>query len=306
MKTATSFRSRVLPLAIAILPALMQADTINGTTAGTTVAGVGPDDLNTASTVNITYQTFCPWIVNGVTAYPGSNFVFAGFGVASGFKDVSASDFTISDYTPWVVNNNATTNNITDPAGVNRNRGVTNQDAGGADIVISYTPKNKNDPTDINFVQAFIQNTNNAGFTKGKIDSGPGSPYYNSGAVSGTGTTGRTGTIPLVTTSTTPAWLVDIPYRCESFSPTGNPFGNGAKSDCSGGVDDSLLSQVQYFQTFLEANEQIDGKTYQVLFGGVQWGYSYSNVDVPEPSVVLLTGSGLLGLGILRRRRRRS
>jgi hypothetical protein len=285
-------------IAIGIAPFTMWGALIGGTTAGKTVVGGGPDDVDTSTTINVTYQSYCPWIVAGAAAFPAFNFVFAGQGVASNIPNIDPGDFSIGQYNPWVVNNNGTTNNITGPDGGNYNRGVTNQDAGGANIVISYTPLNAGDPTNVNFVQAFVQNTNGAGFTSGTIDRGSSpTPYYNGTGISGTGTTERVGTIPLTTNSTTAAWLVDIPYRCEN--------GNDTAGDCTGGADDTLLSQVQYFQSFIEQDKVISGTNYQVLYGGVQWGYSLTMVEAPEPSSMLLAGLGLLAAGLCRRRVRR-
>jgi hypothetical protein len=165
---------------------------------------------------------------------------------------------------------------------------VTDQDAGGADIVISYTPLNNGDPTSVNFLQAFIQDTNGTGFNTGTIDNdASASPYYNSVFISGTGKTDQTGTVPLATNKTTAAWLVDIPFRCEN-----GPVNPGGTAGCLGGTDDTIISQVQTFQTLIESDQVCSadacgdnkGKTYQVLYGGVQWGYTYTNADVPEPS----------------------
>jgi hypothetical protein len=298
MKKHDLLRFGALALAIGVAPFTMWGSLIQGTTAGKTVKGAGIDDFDTATTFDITYQTSCPWIVTGAGRFPAYNFVFAGQGVASDIKNIDPGDFTISQYNPWVVDNNRTTNNITSPEdpipgrnNTNINRNVTGQDAGGANIVVSYTPLNRGDPTNVNFVQAFIQNTNGAGFTTGVMDSGA-TPYYNGDATSGTGTRRRTGTIPLVTDSTTAAWLVDIPYRCE----------NGAIVRCIGGADDTLLSQVQYFQTFIEEDRTIKGTKYNVLFGGVQWGYSFTAVETPEPSSILLVGF-VLAAGLLSYRR---
>ena len=287
-------------LAIGIAPLTMWGAMIQGTTAGKTVSGVGEDDIDTATTINVTYQTFCPWIVDGTGRFPSYNFVFAGQGVASNIPNIDPGDFTIGQYNPWVVNNNLDANNVetpdtSSPANRDVNRNIAGQDAGGANILISYTPLNAGDPTNVNFVQAFIQNTNGAGFTKGVIDSGRTSPYYNVGSPSGTGTTRRRNTSPLVTNSTTAAWMVDIPYRCEV----------GALARCIGGKDDTLLSQVQYFQTFVEMDKVINGTKYNVLYGGVQWGYSYTAVETPEPSSMLLLGSALAAAALLSYRRRR-
>jgi len=297
MKNDYLLRLGAITLATGLAPLTMLGAMIQGMTAGKTVSGVGQDDVDTATTINISYQTFCPWIVSGAGRFPGYNFVFAGQGVASNIANIDPGDFTISQYNPWVIDNNSTTNNITtpDPSAGNSivDRNVTGQDAGGADILISYTPLNAGDPTNVNFVQAFIQNTNGAGFTAGVMDSGR-TPYYNGDSVSGTGTTRRRRTSPLVTNSTTAAWMADIPYRCEA----------GAVARCIGGADDTLLSQVQYFQTFIEMDKVINGTNYNVLYGGVQWGYSYTAVETPEPSSMLLIGSILAAAGLRKYFRR--
>src|SRR5258705_4639840 len=118
--------------------------------------------------------------------------------------------------------------------------------------------------------------------------------------------------------------MVDIPYKCEAFIPTAE--GNvppGSKADCSGGPappnDEILTSDVLTFQTFIEStqtiyyNASLDepygltdnggvAQTWDVLYGGVQWGFSYSNSDpqappsVPEPSSLLLIGGALIAM----------
>jgi hypothetical protein len=72
------------------------------------------------------------------------------------------------------VNNNATTNFITGPDGGNYNRGVTNQDAGGADIVISYTPERRRPHQRIG--PGVHRGVNGGAFSSGKLYSSA-SPY---------------------------------------------------------------------------------------------------------------------------------
>jgi PEP-CTERM motif len=91
----------------------------------------------------------------------------------------------------------------------------------------------------------------------------------------------------------------DVPYDCE------NGQAGVSNADCTGGVDDSLTSQTLFFQSFIEQDKVISGTNYQVLYGGVQWGYSLTMVEAPEPSSMLLAGLGLLAAGLCRRRVRR-
>ena len=51
--------------------------------------------------------------------FPTTNFAFAGYGVASNIANIDPSDFTISQYIPWVINNNNTTNFVTGPNRMN-------------------------------------------------------------------------------------------------------------------------------------------------------------------------------------------
>ena len=287
-------------LLISFMPLMVCGGTIKGTVNGSTATATGNYDVTTpetltSTTIDISYFTSCYFITNGIAGkFDSYHFVFAGQGAASEIPNIDASDFTISQYKPWVVNNNATNNFVSGPDVVGTNlvkhyRGFTNQDVGGADIVISYTPQNPSDPTNVNFLQAYIESTNGSGFTSGTIDNGgSGGPYYNEGGVSGTGTTNQSGTIPLVSSADTPAWIVDIPYTPEwGFGPVP--------------VDEAINSQTVTFQTFISGQKDIGGTIYNVLYGGVQWGYTFTTVDVPEPTMLVLLGVG--GLAMLRRRR---
>jgi hypothetical protein len=280
------------------------AGPINGTITGNTVSGVFGDDTVTASTINIQFFSQCPFIDNGVmaAAYAGYNFIYAGQGDAAGIAQIDPSDFTVSGYTPWV----GTSTNVTVPGNLagtgtsTASRPVTNAEAGGNNIVISYTPK-AGDPTSINFVQAYIESENGQPFSSGTIDAGGTTPFYNGTGITGTGTQrlppADPNRIPLVTSAAPGAvagWMVDIPYTCES--------GLASAADCSGGTDDRTTSATVTFQTFISSQQVLNGTTYQVLYGGIQWGYTFSTVDTPEPASLFLMGLAIAGIFGYRRR----
>jgi hypothetical protein len=329
----------VVVAVILISPLTIQADSIKGTTAGDTKSGLGVDDMNTVTSMNVTFQTFCSWLLYGMQSqFPNVNVTFAGNGSNIGnlFTAISASDFTISQYAPWVVNNWVATdadgkvtggmNYVSSPAAVDGNnlpfaRGVQGQDAGGVDIVISYNPQAASDPTKVNFIQSFVTNFNNTNPSyltgTGGIDNlGSATPFYNTLGFAGSGTTFDG--ITLTASANSAAWLADIPYTCESVIPTPQLTIPLAQANCTGGKDDSLLSAAEVFQTFVESTQSVcynsnlsdayylpvnnncaQGGTQQswdVLYGGVQWGFTYTNTDVPETNSVLLLGVGFLGL----------
>ncbi len=160
----------------------------------------------TATTIPLHYFTYCSFIANGMAAqFPTTNVAFAGVGgsAAASIPNIAASDFTVSQYLPWAVNNNVVSKAVTGPNDVSYSwqslglpRGFaapgTNLDAGGAEILLSYTPQsNGTDPTNVNFIQGFIRSTNGGATSSGTIDSGRASPFYNADSISGTGTTAQ-------------------------------------------------------------------------------------------------------------------
>jgi len=280
-----------LALAIATTPTLLWAQ-LRGNTGGSTVSGFGIDDVNTSTTINASYldpstsPVLDPFtgttILNQLTRFPGT-YVFAGTGDAINVPAIPSSDFNLVVYHPWVVNNNPVQNEIIGPDGGNWNRGVYNQDAGGADFLLQYTPTLPTDPTKINFIQGFSFKQTVAGqnLHGAKLDNNgsTSSPFYN-GNFRGTfvnNTNDRSS--PLIIPQGGSAYLLDIPFKCE----------NGGGTNCANGNsnEEYLTFHSQIFQTWVEASTPIPGHGIEnVLYGGFQWGYTYTNSDTPGLYIV--------------------
>src|SRR5439155_14091786 len=82
------------------------------------------------------------------------------------------SDLTVSDYYAWVV----TSPNMVN--GFALSGGIANQDVGGADFGLTYTPTAAGSPSNIFFIQAYIANRNGV-LQGGTLDNGGGgTPWY--------------------------------------------------------------------------------------------------------------------------------
>jgi hypothetical protein len=269
-------RRRLPPLAVLLLPFLAHGSPIR-----TAYLPAGDDDnISTISPFpKPSPQTYCDWILQGLasrgfTPANGYYFTFAGSGNAADIPNIPASDLDAVVYRPWVVTNVG----FKDLGGSYQQRPVVNQEAGGADFELKYTPRpNTTDPTSVNWVQAYVQNVNNAGFSTGQLDipKRGKSPYYNAAGAAGT-------------LKDNVAWMADIPYTCED---------NGGPG-CVGGIDEARTSEEVNFQTFIAGKDPVmlkdpngELKPYIVLYGGVQWGYAYSSIDTaPEPALGILAG----------------
>jgi hypothetical protein len=294
---------RVASLASVTLAGALLSGTAGATTMAPTAQGWGQDDWNISTIFPNSYQTYCSWVLNGLstagfTPANGWNFAFAGFGPAAAIPNIPASDFTIDYYKAWVVTHDPIPGNVTSGNRASGTDAIKNQDAGGADFVLTYAPRpNTSDPAAVHFIQAFVETQTGANpikNTTGKLDAPPNSPtpYYDLFSTGGA-----------IGTST---WMRDIPYACES----GRAFARiGCDPDPA--RDEFILSRSDTFQTFVVSANTVDlsasgGSPYtHILYGGEQWGYTYTNSDTaPEPSFGLLMGGVLLAFICVKRRKR--
>ena len=60
--------------------------------------------------------------------------------------------------------------------------------------------------------------------------------------------------------------------------------------DIAGLADDKgdTFTYTATYQAFIESNQMINNKMYDVLYGGVQWGFTVRSTAVPEPATLTL------------------
>ena len=295
----------ILLAGVSIASALSEASAaptgiVTGDTAGATVSApalakhpLSRDDRDVTKSDNIVELSSSFIVTDAAKAFPTYDFVFAGLGpIGEHFSDLADNSIEISAYTPWVVNSP----NLVSNGGTTYNRGVTNQDAGGLNILIDYIPIGT-DPTSVNFLQAYeIKSPSlNGGKPIIAMDNGTAGavPYYNATGASGTDSNDTNG-VPL-DASNVEAWMLDTPYVCESgFSGTGT----GCPATTAAN-DETITSYDDTFDTFIEADQTYKGKTYQVLYGGFRWGFTFTATDVPESSTWAMFLLGFAGLGLV-------
>jgi hypothetical protein len=283
-----------------------QADPIQGVTKGKSVS-IDPvnkhprtrDDRDVTSTIDIKFLAGSELITEAAKPFKDYNFVFAGDKSTAGknFTPIDPSDFNVSAYTPWV----GTSPDLTSPGGAVYNRDVEDQDAGGANILFTYTPSG-GAPLFVNFLQAYSLTINKAAPLVAMDNGSAGEvPYYNVTGASGTDHNDVT-TVPL--DADLGDWMLDTPYVCESGPALG---GEGCLATTKKN-DETITSYVDTFDVFLEGDETFGGKDYNVLFGGFEWGFTFTATDAPELSIWAMLALGFAGLavfGYVRRARGR-
>jgi len=282
-------------------------------TASPTAIGWGFDDTNISTLIAASYLTSTPtWMGNALpnssTGAGGAGWDYANPGdyvfTFAGNTTVARSTLKDFNYSAWVVNND----------GYNLPNGnaastynFANADVGGANYTLNYVP-GAGDPGgagnaiplgNVHFFQ-IVQATSNFGndltdqvtstVTQYFIDNGGSltTPFYDPGGTSGTANAG------------TQKWLDDSPFRCENQSTPANCNADGASI---------LLSISWQADTFIAVDMGAinDTQHYVQLYGGVNWGFNYSNNDLPEPSefAAVAMALGLLA-GVVRRNRSRA
>ena len=214
-------------------------------------------------------------------------------------------------YSAWVVTNDGY-NLPNGNAAVTYNFG-TGGDVGGANYTLNYTPGaaqpggpgNAIALANVHFFQIVTvlsqfgsdpQNgvINNAFNTTNYFVDNLGSvttPFYDTaGGTNGTAAAG------------TQFWMDDSPYRCENQS--GVPAGRIAGCQADSASDNTNLLSVSWqADTFIAVDNNPGGPNHNVtLYGGVSWGFQYTNNDVPEPGAFGLAGLGFALLVAGRRR----
>ena len=182
-------------------------------------------------------------------------------------------------------------------------------DWGGANYVLNYSP-GANDPggsssattlASVHFLQVVKATSNYGDDVSGQVTSTvtqyfldirnanntSASPFYDvSGFSSGYAQTN------------TQKWTDDTPYRWENQSGSGTASSDGTPN---------LLSITWEANEFIAVDMGTNATTQNnvLLYGGRDWGFTYSALDVPEPSVIAVAGIGGFALLIADRRFRR-
>jgi hypothetical protein len=81
---------------------------------------------------------------------------------------------------------------------------------------------------------------------------------------------------------------------------------NAVPNGCGYGpvfADETINAETDRFVTFISGQKVISGTTYNVLYGGISWGYTFTTVDIPEPATLVLMVPVTL-FACARRRRR--
>jgi hypothetical protein len=232
------------------------------------------DDYDTIELLPLTPITSSSWL--------GTALVNFNFTVENGWfldwSNAHPENWSVSEVA-WVVTSPA----FTDPAGNDHNRDIVKQDAGGVNFQLSYEPQAPEDPpvANVHFLQVldWTYGWDSQSYEEIWVDNGMGGPVNGSNPFYDLPQPGQEAGIHGITDGA--AWMYDTPYDEE--------------------LEREDFWACNLFQTFLAVDNFANGTHTVTLYGGIEWGYTYSTSDVPEPASLGLLGLG--GLAIMRRRR---
>jgi len=296
-----------------VISAPARAGTITPTTTVPRAAGWGIDDWNVATLKPLDFITTSAFLA-AARANPSYNGAFndPNWTFDSARSSIPESDLQVGFYNAWAVVNDP----VTDPIGTRRARPMYTKtakaDAGGVDFDLLYTPRSGTDDPGLNGI-LFLQivqktecistddSTCGKRISSTKFDTGSNtSPFYR-----GIGGNGN------IQGSPDTAWMLDIPYDCENVLQSARVQGlnTGPAPSClssnpSGDDRFLILSAQVNFETFVATQNVVNGVHKVTLYGGVSWGFTYTNSDTaPEPAPFVLLGGGLV-LAVIGGRRR--
>jgi hypothetical protein len=312
--TSLSLKSVLGTLAVTALSAALGngktiPDPVNGNYPQTTTpfaAMFGIDDWNT-STLDpypVTYIPYSTWVGAAQVGTPFADWTFCFAGATCSVASIPPSDLKVNIYSAWAVQNDP----VTGLNGVQYARPMytdnTLADAGGADFEFTYTPNangdTPNDPTSIHFLQivrmrsCFSTDDLTCTWTDYRYifdNGGLGTLFYD-----------KAGGISETIKGTDAQWMLDIPYSCEDQGDRSRGLHTGFAPDCLSLEEGGKLKEERQFQVFVAEQSGTD----VILYGGLQWGYIYTNADegngnppeTPEPAGFKLVGIGISLLAV--------
>jgi hypothetical protein len=229
---------------------------------------VGGDDNNYAKLVpsSTTFVTYCSWINAAMNKYVQAhpNYSFSWSGGQNQITQNVLGDLNVTTYEAWA----GTSPDVTGGDGVKRNKGYVNAEAGGADLVFTYTPKNQGDPTNVRFIQACNESLTGSPYQI-YLDNGPSAtPFYDDRGISGTAANGGQ-------LANDVSWFQDRPLDTEPRLMARVPTAEGPNE-----ID--TYSDVQFQVVVAVDNGPIANTAITdniTLYGGLWWGYNYWNND---------------------------
>ena len=145
---------------------------------------VGGDDNNYAKLVPTPERkvTYCSWINAAMNKYVQANptYQFSWAGNNATTQSI-LSDLDVTTYEAWA----GTSPDVTGGDGVKRNKGYVKAEAGGANVVFTYTPK-QGDPTSVRFIQAYNESLTGSPYQIFLDRGTSATPFYDDKGISGT------------------------------------------------------------------------------------------------------------------------